>query len=59
MKIFEGLLEKEGVVKGGEVQKLKSELEGELEEAIKKARASPVPEFSSLQELVYPRGDEG
>ena len=57
VKLFANFLEKEGIVRDSEVEKLKSEVEGELEEAIKKARASPVPEFSTLEKLVYPGGD--
>ncbi len=57
--LFERFLEKEGIVKGTEVENLRSEVDRELEDAIKKARASPVPEFSSLQGLVYPGGDGG
>ena len=29
-----------------------------VDEAIKKARSSPVPDFSSLEGLVYPKGDK-
>src|SRR5207245_54695 len=58
VRLVEGLVQKEGVVKSGEVENLKGELESELDEAIKKARSSPVPEFSSLEGLVYPRGDK-
>jgi len=57
VKLFEAFLEKEAVVKGSEIEKLKAGLEEELDEAIKRARASPVPEFAALKDLVYP-GDE-
>jgi TPP-dependent pyruvate/acetoin dehydrogenase alpha subunit len=54
VRMFESFLDKEGVVKGGELDKMRGEVEVELDEAIKKARTSPVREFSSLQGLVYP-----
>ncbi len=57
VKLFEELLEKEGVVKAAEVEKVKTEIQSEIEEAVKRARGSPVRDFSTLSNLVYPGGD--
>jgi TPP-dependent pyruvate/acetoin dehydrogenase alpha subunit len=57
VNLFENFLQKEGIVREVDVENLRSEIDRELEEVVKKARASPVPEFSSLQGFVYPEGN--
>jgi len=52
---FEELLKKEGVIDATDLDRMKTKIQNEIEEAVKRARASPVREFSTLYDLVYPR----
>ncbi len=53
---FEQLLLKEKIASQAEVDKVRSEVGAEIDEAVKKARASPFLEYSTLPGMVYPQG---
>jgi TPP-dependent pyruvate/acetoin dehydrogenase alpha subunit len=54
---FERLLLESRVTSPDELDGIRKRVETQLDEAVRKARASPHPEFSTLETMVYPRGD--
>ena len=53
---FEQLLLDEKVASRAEVDGIREDVGAEIDGAVKKARASPFPEFSALPGMVYPQG---
>lgn len=52
--IFSRLLREQKVLTEKEIGEMEASVEADIGEAVKKARGSPFPDFSSIQSLVYP-----
>ncbi len=56
VRLFETMLVSGGIVAEDQLERMRSEIDAKLEEAVKKARTSPAPIFDSLYDFVYPGG---
>ena len=56
IRLFEKMLVSEEILSSEQLEKIRGEIEHQLEDAIRKARTSPTPIFDSLYDFVYPGG---